>query len=238
MSSADWAELDNVLAAGTVLRGATGGITPPSGGGSAVYVMNSVDGTVTGAVGLYCLIADFSPLAKGGSISGCIKKLSSSGNTGFSPFLFIGASGHDVSDTAYLLGLENADPYRVVLRKTGTAGILGGIPEAASGEYLRRSSGQEQISDDEYRHLKVDMILEPTNDIVLQVFENDLSANPLGSAPDWQPIAGMTQFVDDVAGINSGSAPYLSGYAGFACSWAEAIGRRCAFDHVVIERQT
>ena len=237
MSSADWAELDNVLAAGVVERGSNGGVTPPSGGGAAVYAMNSFDGTVVGAVGLYTLIADYSPMAKGGSVIGAVKKIGGAGNDNFAAFLYISASGKDVASMGYVLGLEMTDPYRIVLRKTGTAGLVGGIPEALDGEYLRRSSAQYQVSSELYHHLRLDAILEPTGDVVLECFENDLGAQPIGTTPDWQPIGGMTQFVDDNAGINSGSVPYPSGYVGFCGNWQEAIGRACAFDHLQIERQ-
>jgi len=234
MASDDWTELANVLSAGIVARGASGGFTPPNGGGTAVYVAHCLDGTVTGAVGSYCNLANYGPLASGGSIRACVKRLSSAANTGFSPFLYILAGGTDVADNAYLLGLEDRDPYRIVLRK---GSILGGIPEATDGEYLRRSSDEYQISDDLWHHIRLDALVEPTGDVVLNVYESDLSTHAC-TAPSWSAITGMAQFVDDVAGVNSGSLPYTSGYAGFASAHQEQISARVAWDHIQLLRQT
>jgi hypothetical protein len=233
MADSDWANLNNELTPAEVGKDTTASLTPPNGGGTHVYAFNSLDGTVTGAAGKYCLLANFAPTASGSWIAAALKRLSSASLTGFSPLLYIQATGNDVSDNAYLLGLENADPYRIVLRK-GT--IIGGIPQANDGEYLRRSSQQYQISDDLWHHIAVEAVRQPNGEVYLNCWENDLSVNPV-TAPVWAAIDGMTQFIDDVPGINSGSAPYGGGYCGFAFSVAEAVAVRAAFDHIQIRRQ-
>lgn len=235
MADTDWGLMDNSLALGAVLHGQDTGITPPSGGGSAVYGFNSIDGEIIGAVGRHTVIANNSPTASGARIQGAIKRLSSAQTTGFSPLFFVSATGTDVNDNGYLLGLEDAAPYRIVLRK-GT--IIGGIPQATDDEYLRRSSQQYQISDDLWHHIALAATVQPNGEVYLNVYENDLTTNDVTS-PVWTAIDGMTQFVDNVTGINSGSAPFTGGgYVGFAFSVQEAIGSRAAFDHIQIRRQT
>jgi hypothetical protein len=235
MASSDWSDLDNQLAFASVAQAATTGLTPPSGGGTFTYAFNSLSGTVTGAAGKFCVLGNFHPTLSGTWIAGAVKRLAGSQNTGFSPFLFIQAPGYDVNDQAYILGLEDADPYRIVLRK-GT--IIDGVPAAdTTGTYLRRSSQQYQISDDLWHHLALECVEQPNGECYLNVWESDLAAHAV-TAPSWTAIAGMAQFIDDAAGINSGSLPLSGGgYAGFACAVAEAIGVRAAFDHIQIRRQ-
>ena len=73
-------------------------------------------------------------------------------------------------------------------------------------------------------------------DVVLKVFRNDLVAHPLGSAPDWQAVSGMADFIDDHLGINSGSQPLTSGRGGFGVT-VKDVTRRCFFDHLELLRQ-
>ena len=37
----------------------------------------------------------------------------------------------------------------------------------------------------------------------------------VGTPPDWQPVSGMVEFIDDHLGINSGSQPLAVGRGGF-----------------------
>lgn len=236
MGLADWGDLDGGLTTADVRRGVTNGavITPPAGGNSFVYGFNSITGDSVGAAGKYCKLADFDPTANGGSIRAAIKRLPSVGNTGFAPLLFFCAQGGppSVNDEAYILGLENADPFRIVLRK---AQIVSGVPptDEEGSTFLRRSSNQFTISDDLWMHLRLDALVQPNGDVLLKVFRSDLSQPGVDVAnPDWQPITGMSDFVDDALAINSGSAPLLAGRAGFAFVVQEAINRRAAVDFV------
>jgi hypothetical protein len=234
MAETDWAALDNELLSPDVAQTDTTGITPPNGGGASTFVFNSFTGTATGAAGRYTLIGNFSPMASGGASIGAVKRLPSAQATGFSPFLYLLARGHDVNDEAYLLGLEDADPYRIVLRK---GQIISGVPAAVDGEYLRRSSQQYQLADGLWHHLAIEATEQANGEIYLNCWESDLLVHPV-TAPSWQPIAGMSQYIDDAGGINSGSLPYSGGgYAGFGFAIQEAIGVRAAFDHLQFRRQ-
>jgi hypothetical protein len=116
MAEADWTYLNDGLDIATVDRGVTAGIARPPGGGSFLYAFNSLS-AVEGAVGLFANLASFAPMAKGGSIRGVVQRGPGGGPTGFSPFLFLCCQGNSVNDSAYLLGLSDDDPHRIVLRK-------------------------------------------------------------------------------------------------------------------------
>jgi len=237
MGLADWQDLDGALTTADVRRGIanSGTITPPAGGGSFTYGFNSITGDATGAVGKFCILSGFDPTAGGGSIRGAIKRLSSIANTGFTPLLFFCAQGGppSVNDEAYLLGLENADPFRIVLRK---GSIVSGLPatDEEGSTWLRRSSEQFTIADDLWFHLRLDALVEPNGDVLLKVFRSVIGGAVDVENPNWQPVTGMTDFVDDDLAINSGSAPLLAGRGGFAFTVQEAINRRAAVDHVEI----
>lgn len=232
MASADWTDLDDSLSSGSIVRGVTGGFAPPSGGGSFIYGFNSLD-TAPGAAGLFCNLVDFSPAAKGGQITGALKRAPSGGRTGFTPLLFLGLGGHSVNDLGYLLGLVDGDPSRIALRK---GALVGGIPDVAPGGsgILARSTGTVAV--DEWVHLRLDMIVNLNGDVRLQCFRNDLGAHAIPGPYTWTAIPGIAEVVDDALGVTTGSAPYTSGYSGFAFCKSD-VTRRGYFDQIAIERQ-
>ena len=230
MAEADWTYLNDGLDIATVDRGVTAGIARPPGGGSFLFAFNSL-AAVQGAVGLFCNLVDFAPMAKGASIRGCVQRGPGGGPTGFSPFLFVSCQGNSVNDTAYLLGLSDDDPHRIVLRK---GAVAVGIPDS-EGPNILLASG-ESFSQGTWLHLRLDVIVNDNGDVVLKVLRNDLGAHPLGSPPDWQPVPGMVEFIDDHLGINSGSQPLTSGRGGFGMSVAD-VTRRGYFDHLELLRQ-
>lgn len=234
MAESDWTEAADSLGVGVVRRAVTAGITPPNGGGSFVFGFNSIDLTA-GAVALFTNLVNFAPTAanKGGSIRGAIRRGASGGNTGFAPFLFIGLQGTSVNDQGYLLGLADGDPAHIALRK---GSLVGGLPDVAppGSGILRRSTGT--IAIDTWVHLRLDMIVNLNGDVRLQVFQNDLVANPLSGAPVWTAITGMTEFVDDALGVNSGSLPFTSGRIGFGFQ-SQDVTRRGYVDHAEVFRQ-
>jgi len=230
MAEADWTYLNDGLDIATVDRGVTAGIARPPGGGSFLFAFNSL-AAVQGAVGLFCNLVDFAPMAKGASIRGCVQRGPGGGPTGFSPFMFLSCQGNSVNDTAYLLGLSDDDPHRIVLRK-GAVAI--GIPDSEGPNVLLASG--ESFSQGTWLHLRLDVIVNDNGDVVLKVLRNDLGAHPLGSPPDWQPVPGMVEFIDDHLGINSGSQPLTSGRGGFGMSVAD-VTRRGYFDHLELLRQ-
>lgn len=230
MGSADWSFLNNGLDIGAVDRGVTAGIARPPGGGSFLYGFNSL--TVThGAVALFANLTNFAPMTKGGTIRGCVQRGPGGGPTGFSPFLFLCGQGTSVNDNAYLLGLSDDDPHRIVLRK---GSVVAGIPDSEGPGVLLRSS--ESFAQGTWLHLRLDAVVNANGDVVLTVLRSDLQAHALGTAPDWLPVAGMPQFIDDQLGINSGLQPLTSGRAGFGFSVSD-VTRRAFFDHIELYRQ-
>lgn len=231
MASSDWSELTNGLGSGVVRRAVTAGTSKPNGGGTFVYGANSL-GNTAGAWGLYTNQANFSPTPsdKGGSIRAAIRRGPS---IGFAPLLFIGLQSNDVNAQGYLLGLADSDPARIALRK---GALLDGIPDVAPGTLgvLRRSA--QSVAADSWLHLRLDMVVNLNGDVVLNVFQSDLVANPV-TAPVWTAVTGLEQFIDDALGVNSGSAPFTQGYMGFGARSAE-VNRRAYWDHLEAHRQT
>jgi len=242
MAEADWTELTGAPAVSEVKRGATAGITPPNGGEVFTYGVNSVE-IVDAVVALSNNQVDFAPMAKGGSVRGAVKRGISGSPTGFAPFLFAGLGGTATADSGYILGLSDGDPHRIALRK---GALTGGLPDsvvdpAISPNILMRSS--DTYEPDTWLHLRLDMIVQGTGDVILQCFQNDLTVNPV-SAPVWVVVPGMegpssplvSGFVDDVLGVNTGSAPFTSGRGGFG-ALVQDVTRRAFFDHLEIARQ-
>jgi hypothetical protein len=232
MAETDWTFLNDGLDAAALDRGVTTGIARASGGGNFVYGFNSLS-TAQGAVGLFTNQVNFAPMQKGGSVRGAIQRGLSGGALNFAPFLFIGLQGPSVNDVGYLLGLGDGDPHHIVLRKGAIAGGLADVPPGTQG-ILRRSTGT--FGPAAWLHLRLDMIVNQNGDVLLQVFQNDLAAHPLVTAPSWQAVPGMEQFIDDTLGINSGSQPFTSGRGGFGF-FTKDVTRRGFFDQIEVYRQ-
>lgn len=230
MAAVDWSYLQDGLDTATVDRGVTAGIARPAGGGDFLFAFNS-RAAVQGAVGLYANLPDFVPMAKGGSIRGAIQRGVGGGPMGFSPFLFLCCQGNSVHDHAYLLGLSDEDPHRIVLRK---GAVSAGIASADGSGVLLKSSESFEIGS--WLHLRLDVIVNENGDVILQAFYNNLDLHPLNQPPDWQPVPGMSEFIDDHLGINSGVHPLSSGRGGFGVTVRE-VTRRCYFDHIELFRQ-
>jgi len=226
--------MSNSLDAASVARGVTAGIDRPNGGGTHLYGFRAIANGVTGIVALRANVANFNPIPgnNGGQITGSLLRLSGD-PAAMSSFLFFQAQSDDVQVAeGYLLGLSAGDPGAIVLRK-GT--LVGGLPDANVGEQgiLRKST--ESIDLGDWVHLRLDVIVNPSGDVILRCFRNDLDANPV-TAPVWTAIAGMADFTDDVLGVNSGSPGLDSGgRAGFAfrSSTSGVIG---GVDHVTLAR--
>lgn len=243
MGASDWTELTNSAPVGVISRGATAGIARPPGGGSFLYGFNSLVVT-PGSVGLFGNQTNFAPTPanKGGSVTGAIKRGVSGGVTGFSPALFIGLQGSDVSDQGYILGLGNSDPAHIVLKKGALSVLLEDLaPDPEDNGILLRSTNA--FSADTWLQIRLDMIVQGTGDVVLQCYQNDLDTNDVDS-PVWEVIPGMegdqyptlVGFVDDALGVNSGSLPFTNGRMGM---WfrSEDVARRGYFDHLTLARQ-
>jgi len=235
VASTDWATLPNSIDNASLRSGVTSGVTPPNGGGSFVYGFNSRTTGFSGARALkYTGAANFDPFPSntGGRITGALKRLPSGGNTGFAPFLFLLEQANDAAGVGYMLGLQDDDPSFITLRR---GSLAQGLPAGLVGEsgILRR--GSESIPADTWVHLRLDAIVQGTGDVILRVFQNNLQINPV-TAPVWQPVPGMDDFIDDALGINAGSPPLTGGRAGFGM-FASDVSRRAAFDQITIARQ-
>lgn len=234
MAQADWTELVNSLGSPSVARGVTHGITRPNGGGNFVYAFNSRVSD-EGVVGLYAsptVGTDFAPMLKGGRICAAIQRGPSGGVVNFAPMLFFCLATNHTEGSGYLLGLSDEDPHRIVLRKGRPTEGIPAVTPGSSG-VLRRSVAT--FSPGEYLHLRLDVICNPSGDVILSVKQSDLALHAV-SAPSWVAIEGMDDFVDDAAGIASGSLPYVGGYAGFAF-WTKDVARRAFFDHIEVAKQ-
>ncbi len=236
MASSDFTELGNGLSSANLARGVTSGTTKPNGGQTFAFAMN----TLTATPGTYGRRAtpqapntNFAPLPSGGDVTLAMVRASGGGLTGFSVCAFLGLQGTDVDDLGYMLGLSDGNPCHIELRK----GLLSqGLPDESPGgvnKILRRSS--DVVAVDTWVHLRLEMVVNGNGDVILNCYRNDLVSNTV-TAPVWAAIPGMAAFVDDVAGINSGSAPYTSGHAGFAATFSD-ITRRCYVDHLTLARQ-
>lgn len=233
MAEADFTLAVDSMDSTQIRRVASNGFTPPNGGGSSVFVMHAVT-NAEGCAALYYNGAGFNPTAanKGLRATLAIKKLPSGGSQGFAPFLFVMLDPNSVSDTCYMLGIADAEPGHIVLVKGRP---VDGLPDVSPGNsgVLRRST--EVIANDAWVHLSIEAVVNEDNDIVINVKKNDLNAHTVAS-PTWTAIPGMDAFIDDAAGINSGSLPLTSGRGGFAM-WSEESTRRCAFDHFTLTAQ-
>lgn len=235
MASSDFAVLANSIDNASLRSGVTSGLTPPNGGGSFVYGFNSRATGFSGARALkYTGDVNFDPFPgnTGGRITGAVKRLPSGGQTGFAPFLYLLEQANDAAGDAYMIGLQDDDPSFIVVRK---GSLSEGLPSGLVGEngILMKSAGS--IAADTWVHLRMDVVVQGTGDVLIAVFQNDLDANPV-TAPVWAAIPGMDGFTDDSLGINSGTLPYTGGRSGFGM-FASDVSRRAAFDHITIARQ-
>ena len=260
MAQTDWDELTNSVATTVIRRGVTSGVARPPGG-AFCYGFNSLNAS-GGLAGLYCGLADFNPIVTGagptpesqggGSIRGCIMRGTGSAKTGFSPFLYIGANvggtaSKDIAAAkAYILGLEDASPSRIVLYKGPLANGAGAVASPGTDTQVLRKS-VATYNWNVWHQLRLDMVVNlggSSSDVILRAYRSDLNAHNCDN-PAWEPIVfddaltplmGVGCYIDDALGINTGSEPYAEGYVGFAFK-ATAILRSAFFDYLAISRQ-
>lgn len=241
MSANDWTLLEGSLEVADCDRGVTAGIARPNGGGDFVFGLNSL--TLTSGVVAFCANqAGFSPLASGGTIRGAIRRGKSAGSQNYAPFFFAGLQGTSVDDVAYILGLADDDPYHIVLKKGAlSSGLEDEAPTEDATTILLRST--KVYTEGEWLHLRLDVIRQGSGDVLLQVFENDLSQHPV-TQPAWHIVAGMegafvpsfNGFVDDALGVNTGSNPLIGGRIGYGF-YTSDVQRRGYFDQIQVGRQ-
>lgn len=223
--------------AATIKRVVSAGFTPPNGGGSFVLGFNALKAAVD-AVGMYNNTALYAPLtddggfATGGEVAGCLVRPVGMYQTGFAIGLFLNLQAATKTDIGYVLALSDNYPYNIVLAK----GTIANGYAAASTAILRSST--QSYTPGTWHQLKLGSIVNPNGDVILQCWENDLSANPC-SAPAWTPIVGLEDFVDDALGINAAAtgltSPLAGGYGGAFFS-TTGLGRWGLVDQLQLDR--
>lgn len=241
MAQSDWTTALQSLPTNDVYSRPTTGTTKPNGGGNFVLPYVSLT-NAPGASARYVNGANFAPCVSGAEITFATARLASGGVTAWSAFAFVGLQGTSVNDSCYMLGLSDNEVSLIELRK----GVLvNGLPHEEPGGangILRRSTLQVPIG--EWVHLKLEVVVQQFGDVYLNCYINDLGTNPV-TAPVWTEIAGLeldynglaVSFIDDGAGINSGSLPLIGGRIGLGVR-VDDVTRRAAFDHITIARQT
>lgn len=233
MAQADWTTLLNVAPTSVIRRGVVAAgvnVTVPNGGESFCYGFNSISNTA-GCVAHHLAALAFNPTVSGGSIRGALRRgTTGSSASGMSTFLYIGLSGTDVSDTAYSLGLSDDEPSNLILRKgVLSEGIIANAPGNPSTLGTLRRSNASYLQG-EWVHVRLDMVVNGTGDVVLHCYVNDLDSNS-ALAPVWEEISGMDAYIDDALGINTGSLPLVSGRVGYG--YQSAASARRGFVDVV-----
>lgn len=228
MATGDWTNPVNSLSSAIVSRGVTAATKPPPGGGSFVFGFSAIVDNTPGVAALRSTIPSFNPLAVGGVIQGAMRRAPSFVDDGFAPVLFINLATDNVTALAYVLGLGDAEPSHIVLRK-GALSV--GAPDVAPGTsgVLRRSSAS--YSRGTWLYLRLLAEQQGNGDMLLTPQMSDLTQTPIGQPPNWQAIPGMAPFTDPAIGS------LVGGYVGFGFR-SEGISRRAAFfDQLEVYRQ-
>lgn len=235
MAYSDWSATSDSASSSSIARAVSAGYPVPNGGDTFAYGMNAI---ISGAaaVALYHNAAAFNPSAanKGGWISAAIQR--GIVQSGYSPFIFLCGQGTANTANAYILGLGDANPSHIVLRK---GDLATGAPDVAVGSQgvLARSTSTYDM--ETYYHLKLEAVVNAVGgglyETVLNVYVSDLGDNDVTS-PVWTAITGMSQVIDDAAGVNTGSTPFTNGRFGFGMR-SDATGRIAYFDHIAMAVQ-
>lgn len=193
--------------------------------------------STTGFGGYYCNRTNYAPIAgtrKGGSIRMAMKRYASGAL--YAPIMGFMVGQDPTTAQGYMLGLSEASSYQIALRK--------GVPSAgldpSASSILRLSTASYTAVGDSaaaWFHLRLDVLVNPHGETVLNVYRNDLNSYAVTS-PTWAAIAGMDSYVDDSIGILTGSTPYLDGFYAFFGMYSEASGSMALFDHCELYRQT
>lgn len=236
MAEVDWTAFTQAtnqgLDAGDVAKGVSNAFSTPNGGGSFAHVFHSLQPQIGFAGWYFSGLSSFNPFPtnKGGSIRAALRRYSAGVN--YAPMIGLIAGTDLDTSNAYLIGLSNTDPYQIVLRK----GIVKGGLDPTGSDVLR-ASNESWASNTIYQHLRLDVIVNPQGDVVLNVFKNDLDVNTVTS-PNWEAISGMDSFVDDSVGALTGTAPLISGFRGFFGHFNDGeAGKVSLIDHVELEQQ-
>lgn len=238
MAESNWTDCaGSSLDTATIDRGVSAAFTRPSGGGSMLFGMRTLV-SAAGAGGMYYNASGFAPFTgsrKGGSISGCIKRFSSS--TKFAPYLALLTDTDLSSAQGYMVALTQESSYKIGLFKGNPAA---GFSATAAACLASSSASFTDVGDAAaaWFQLKLDVIVNPHGEVVLNVFRNDLNTN-FCTAPSWEAVAGLSQFIDDSLGHFSGTSPHLDGFYGHKGMYTNGqAGDLALYDQIVVSRQT
>jgi hypothetical protein len=238
MAESNWTDFTNGLLAAQVIKGVSMApvFEPPDSAapinGKFIYYFHT-QGVTPGVAARYYDETDFDPTGagKGGTISGCMRRYS--GQSGFYPFFCI-VDDNNINQPpyGYILGLTNSSSStsKLMLRK---GSLVANMTE--TDEYLRISNG---TYDTGWFMFRLDLILNPQGDVVLNVYECDLDSYQPDN-PTWAAVDGMDMYVDDSGGILTGVTPYTGGYYfGYGIYTEGQTDLTGMFDFIAINRQT
>lgn len=235
MAQADWTAYNSTthhgLDDGDVAKGVSSAFSKPNGGGNFVQAFHSLT-TSIGFAGWYYNLSAFNPIAtqKGGSISAAMRRYAA--GTKYAPLIGLIAGTDLVAAKAYILGLSDSTPYQIVLRK----GLVTGGLDPTGADVLRVSD-ESWSANTTWLHLKLDVIVNPHGDVVLNVFRNDLNLHTV-DAPDFVAVSGMDSYIDDSVGVITGGTPLVSGFRGFYGHFNNGeAGKVSLIDHIELSRQ-
>jgi len=238
MAEIDWAVLTgSALDTSVVPRGVTAAFTPPAGPGTFVCGFRSTYNTA-GFAGYSLDLTDFNPISssrKGGSIRAAVKRYAGTAAQ-FAPIMGFMQGTDPGSAQGYMIGLTQATAYQIALKKGSPAGGL----EASSSQILRTSTDSWTTAGDSasgWFHLRLDVLVNPHGEVVLNCYQNDLTAHDV-DAPTWAAIDGMDQYIDDSIGALSGTVPFLDTFHPFFGQYSEVVGATTLWDYVEVYRQT
>ena len=242
MSQSNFTYLSGALVSPDVRDTTSHGFAPPPGGSSAVRVFNSTVATL-GVAGEYYNVAGFNPTSanQGLKVQVAFKKKNAASADKYAPMIFIMLQGNAVTSAGYILGLTDSATPKLCLRK---GQLSGGLPAAAAvGEQGVLCLTEATYPLDEWIHVQFQAVVNVGSDTVIQVKTNDLDANDI-LTPIWTYPAGMKNeelsfdatFVDDLAGVASGSPGYTTGRVGLGM-WTNESSRVALFDGLEITAQ-
>lgn len=240
MAEADFKELSGgALTGAQIAMGKTASFSPPEG--TVAFGFQALD-NVVGFRGLLSAVAGVNPsiVGKGGSIYACIRKYDKGL---FTPCIFL-VQGQQATSPAYVLGLSEETPHKIVLRK----GALNSPTKIDADANLGQSDAHfydGPVSG--WHNLRLDVCVEPHGDVVLRVLYDSALGGAGPVTPVWSPIAGIGSInlggwdveVDDVLGVRTGT-PALQGgfYFGFGHYNSADAGHISVFDYVRTGHQT
>jgi hypothetical protein len=242
MSESNFTALSGALTSPSVYYAVTHGIAPPNGATSGVRIFRSTVNTL-GVAGEYYNESGFNPTSAntGLLIEFAFKKAVPASGDKFCPMAWVLGQSNAVTGQAYILGLTDSGTPKLALRK---GQLSGGLPStAAIGEQGILALSEATFALDEWIHVQFQAVVNAGGDTVIQVKTNNLADNPV-DAPVWEYPSGMLDeelafdatFVDDAAGVASGSPCFTAGRVGIGM-WTNESSRVAAFDYIRIVAQ-